>query len=416
MVSKPPIKNEVEKQLSVFKEGAVDLISEGELAAKIEKSIVTKKPLRIKYGVDPSASDIHLGHTVPLFKLKALQDLGHQVLFLIGDFTARIGDPSEQSETRKMLSKKDITKHAKTYAQQVFKILDKKKTKIVYNSEWLDPLRSEDFLKLMTHTTVHRMVERDDFKKRFEAKQPISLVEFLYPLLQAYDSVEIKADVELGGTDQKFNLLMGRDFQRSYSQEPQVVITLPILEGTDGVQKMSKSLGNAIGINLPPAEMFGRIMSLPDSLLLPFFQYTTGLSSEAFQDIKRRLDSEENPRHLKSELGRLLVAFYMDEAKARQASEKFDKQFRDKQVPEKIGETLLQKDYPREVNILELSREAAPELGLSGSDIRRLLKQGAVKVNGAKVRDVKQTFDTSQDLTVQYGKRLFRRYRTKARA
>jgi len=311
------VPNEVKKQLEVFKEGCVDLIAEGELTDRIRKSLESKKPLRIKYGVDPSTSDLHLGHTVPLFKLKALQELGHKIIFLIGDFTARIGDPSNQSETRKALSKKETKANAKTYADQVFKILDRKKTEVRSNSEWLEKLSSEEFLRLTAHTTVHRMIERDDFSKRFKDKRPISLVEFIYPLLQAYDSVVLKADVEVGGTDQKFNFLMGREMQRDFGGTPQVILTLPILEGTDGIQKMSKSLGNAIGVNLPPDDLFGKIMSFPDKLILPFFQYTTTVSKEAWLELQSRLKAGENPRGLKAELGREIVSFFLWKGKGR---------------------------------------------------------------------------------------------------
>jgi tyrosyl-tRNA synthetase len=241
---------EIRRQLAVFKEGLVDLISEEELAAKLAHSLRTKKPLRVKYGIDPSASDIHLGHTVPLFKLRALQELGHRVIFLIGDFTARIGDPSGRGETRKPLKKSEVKRNAESYIRQVFKILERKKTEVVRNADWLERFAPEDFLRLTTHVTVHRLIERDDFKKRFEEKRPISLIEFLYPLFQAYDSVHLRSDVELGGTDQKFNLLLGRELQRDHAQAPQVVMTVPILAGTDGVEKMSKSAGNAIPITL----------------------------------------------------------------------------------------------------------------------------------------------------------------------
>ncbi len=408
MSKKSSVKNEALKQLTVFKKGTVDLISEEELLLRIEKSLVTGNPLKIKYGVDPSASDIHLGHTVPLFKLRSLQDLGHEVIFLIGDFTARIGDPSLKSETRKMLSPAEVKKNAKTYAEQVFKILRKDKTQIVYNSHWLQKFASDDFLELTTHFTVHRMIERDDFKKRFEAREPISLLEFMYPLLQAYDSVHLKADIELGGTDQKFNLLMGRELQRDYKQPPQAVITLPILEGTDGVQKMSKSLGNAIGINLEPFEMFGKIMSLNDDKILPYFELCTNISDEEFAEIKNRRISE-NPRNLKAELGKKIVAFYHDESQAKDASLQFDKQFREKQVPDNIKEIECNSN---EANIIQLSN-LSPKGLPSGSEIRRLIKQGGIKVNGEKITDISQNFDITQKPVVQYGKRIFRRYKKK---
>jgi tyrosyl-tRNA synthetase len=408
-MSSSEIQSQAKEQLQVFKEGLVDLISEKELLKKLEKSIETKTPLRIKYGVDPSASDIHLGHTVPLFKLRRLQDLGHIVIFLIGDFTARVGDPSGQSNTRTMLTKKETDQNAKTYQDQVFKILDKKKTEVVKNSKWFDKMGAEDFCKLTTHATVHQIIERDDFKKRFEGKQPISVLEFLYPLLQGYDSVELKSDVEVGGTDQKFNLLMGRELQRDYSQEPQVVMTLPIIEGTDGVQKMSKSLGNAIEIDLPPNDMFGKIMSLRDDKMWSYFELCTDANSDELEAVKKRVISD--PRNLKADLAKKIITFFHNEKEANQASDAFDSQFRDKQNPDEIAETILKGDYPEQRGtILQISAEAGDELGLSGSEIRRLIKQGAVKVNGTPVEDPAQDFSLDSDLVVQYGKRKFRKY------
>lgn len=410
------IPENIRHEVEVFKKGLVDLISEKELIQKLQKSHTSKKPLRIKYGVDPSASDIHLGHTVPLFKLRALQELGHEIVFLIGDFTARIGDPSHKSETRKMLTREEVEANAKTYTDQVFKILDKKKTTVVYNSEWLDKLKTDEFLKLMGHTTVHRMIERDDFKKRFDEKRSISLLEFIYPLLQAYDSVVLKSDIELGGTDQKFNLLMGRELQRDHDQEPQVVMTLPILEGTDGVQKMSKSLGNAIGINMAPVEMFGKIMSIPDKLIVPFYEYVSMSTPEDIKRVREGIESGKNPRELKAELARRIVSFYHTARAAQEASDAFDRQFRDKQIPDEIREVVIKNDYPdSRGTILQISQEAS-DLGLSSGEIRRLVTQGAVKVNGKKVEDIQEPFDVTQPIVAQYGKRLFRRFLPKARS
>jgi len=404
------VPNEVKKQLEVFKDGCVELIAEGELTDKLRKSLESKKPLRIKYGVDPSTSDLHLGHTVPLFKLRALQELGHKIIFLIGDFTARIGDPSNQSETRKALSKKETKANAKTYADQVFKILDRKKTEVRSNSEWLDKLSPEEFLRLTSHTTVHRMIERDDFSKRFKEKRPISLLEFIYPLLQAYDSVVLKADVEVGGTDQKFNFLMGREMQRDFGVTPEVILTLPILEGTDGIQKMSKSLGNAIGVNLPPDDLFGKVMSLPDKLILPFFRYTTPVSNEAWLELQKRLKAGENPRGLKAELGKEIVSFFYGKEKAERASDQFDLQFRDKQIPQTIVEKRidLKSIQGGKGNILLLAELG--EVSLTRSEIRRRLSSGGIRVNGEKVKDIQQDFDLTQELTVQFGKREFRKF------
>ncbi len=409
----------VKKQLAVFKDGLVELIAEPELAARLERSIKTGKPLRIKYGVDPSASDIHLGHTVPHFKLRALQELGHRVLFLIGDFTARIGDPSHKSEMRKTLTKEEVKANAASYAEQVFKILDPKKTDVVYNSEWLEKLTSEEFLRLMLHTTVHRMIERDDFKKRFEEKRPISLLEFMYPLLQGYDSVHLRSDIEIGGTDQKFNLLMGRELQRDHGQEPQVVMTLPILEGTDGAQKMSKSIGNAISINLPPAEMFGSVMRLKDEQIIPFFRYTTRSSPEDVAALENRMKEGDNPRDLKARLGRAIVSFYHNEKEALSANEQFDKQFRDKEIPDNIPEVdlsaqsgsvideVIKRDY--KANISEILALSA--VGLSNSEMRRLLAAGAIKIDQKKITDLKENFDLKSGPVVQFGKRHLRRFK-----
>lgn len=392
-------------QLEVFKAGSVDLISEADLLKKLARN----KPLRIKYGADPSAPDLHLGHTVPLSKLKALQDLGHTIVFLIGDFTARIGDPSHRSETRKVLTEEQIKRNAETYQSQVFKILDRKKNvEVVYNSSWLNRLKPSDFVNLTSKYTVARILERDDFKKRYEEKQPITILEFLYPLLQGYDSVVLKADVELGGTDQKFNLLVGRELQKDYGAEAQVVLTLPIIEGLDGKQKMSKSLGNHIALNDPPEQMFGKIMSIPDGLILRYFQYLSGRPAEEAGKVKSALEQEgKNPRDLKAELARDVVGRFHGAEAARKASDQFDAVFKRKELPGEIETVSLSPNLLRNdaVNIMDLLKESG--LVASKSEARRLVEQGGVKVDQTRVDSSDADISLEQPVVVQCGKRKF---------
>lgn len=286
------IQNEVARQMAIIKRGVFEIISEEELAKKLEKSLTTGEPLKIKLGLDPSAPDIHLGHTVVLHKMRQFQELGHQVIIIIGDFTGRIGDPTGRSETRKQLSVEEVMANAETYQKQIFKILDPDKTKVTYNSHWLGSLTFQDVIELAAKTTVARILERDDFTRRYQENLPIGLHEFFYPLMQGYDSVQLKADVELGGTDQKFNLLMGRTLQKEFGQEPQIAITMPILEGLDGVQKMSKSLGNYIGINEAPEEIYGKVMSISDDLMLRYFELVTTVSLDELENIKSSLSQE----------------------------------------------------------------------------------------------------------------------------
>ncbi len=396
------IKNEVDRQFDIFVKGAVDIISDEELKNKIERSIIDEKPLKIKYGADPSSSDMHLGHTVPLRKLRAIQDLGHEIIFLIGDFTAMVGDPTGRSETRKMLTKSEVEENAKTYQEQVFKILNKEKTKVVYNSDWLEKFSSYDFMSLVSRYTVARLLERDDFKKRFEENRPISLVEFIYPLLQGYDSVVLESDLEIGGTDQKFNLLVGRVLQRDYGKSPQVVITLPIIEGTDGVRKMSKTFGNSINITDSPKDMFGKIMSIPDNLIVKYYTYLTDKSSEEINEIKAKLDSGSvNPKNVKMDLGTEVVSFYYSADKALAARDEFDKIFRDKGVPDDIGTFLLSGGE----NIADLLFRI--RLVPSKSEARRLIKQGAVKIDNNKITDINYEVVVDGDSIIQCGRRKF---------
>ncbi|MFH1367511.1 MAG: tyrosine--tRNA ligase [Elusimicrobiota bacterium] len=377
--------------LDKIKRGIVELISEDELKKKLSK----KKPLRVKLGVDPTAPDIHLGHTVTLNKLKTFQELGHQVVFIIGDFTTRIGDPSGRSEARPVLSEEEILQNCKTYEEQVFKILDKDKTEVVYNSSWFYPLGIDGLLQLARKYTVARMLERDDFEKRYKSGSPISIVEFLYPLLQGYDSVAVKADIEIGGNDQKFNLLVGRDLQQDFGQEPQVVITLPLLEGTDGVKKMSKSYGNYIALNDSPKDIFGKTMSISDDLMYKYYELLTGY------DIKKVRDM--HPRDAKERLAKdLTVRFHGKEA-AEKACEEFKCVFANKDLPGDIEEYCVDCS---EIQLSDLLVNAG--LVSSKNEARRLMEQGGVKIAGEKIGADKKV-SIGKDCIVQVGKRKFRK-------
>src|SRR6201988_3344335 len=332
----------IEEQLSDLRKGTVEIIREAELRAKLERSAKTGKPLRVKLGADPTAPDIHLGHTVVIRKLRAFQELGHTVIFLIGDFTGLIGDPSGKSVTRPQLTREEINANAETYKEQIFKLLDPEKTEIRFNSEWMDKLGSDGFIRLAAHVTVKQILERDDFAKRLKEERPVALHELLYPLTQAYDSVALEADVELGGTDQKFNLLLGRNLQREYSQESQVAMITPLLEGTDGVQKMSKSLGNYIGIDEPPQEIFGKIMSITDELMWRYYELCTDLSVPEIAAFRENTNVvKRNPRDVKVDLAKRIAADFYSQSDAPKADEKFNARFRDKQAPEDIEERTL---------------------------------------------------------------------------
>ncbi|WP_353683794.1 tyrosine--tRNA ligase [Thermodesulfovibrio sp. 3907-1M] len=368
-----------EKQLEIIKRGTVEIILEEDLKKKLERSCKEGKPLRIKVGFDPTAPDIHLGHTVLLEKMRQFQELGHEVIFLIGDFTGMIGDPSGKTETRKPLTREEVLKNAETYKEQVFKILDPEKTVIMFNSEWFNRMTALDMCRLAGAETVARMLEREDFKKRFTEGRPISILEFLYPLLQAYDSVYLKADVELGGTDQKFNLLMGRQLMKMYGMQQQVIITMPLLEGLDGVQKMSKSLGNYIGINEPPDEMFGKIMSINDELMLKYYELLSHISIEDLNELKNGIkEGRINPRDAKEALAVEIVTRYHSKELAEKARENFVKLFRKKGIPEDI-ETVEVKDEGEGIWLPKIMKEHA--LTTSTSEAIRLIKQGAVKIN-----------------------------------
>lgn len=391
----------VDEQLKLIKRGTEEIIVEEELKKKIEKSLKEGKPLRVKAGFDPTAPDLHLGHTVLIQKLKHFQDLGHQVIFLIGDFTGMIGDPTGKSETRKALSREEVLKNAETYKEQVFKILDPEKTEVAFNSQWMDKMTSYDMIKLASKYTVARMLERDDFSKRFSANKPISIHEFLYPLVQGYDSVALRADVELGGTDQKFNLLVGRDLQRDYGQEPQIAITMPILEGLDGVQKMSKSLGNYVGITEDPFTMFSKIMSISDELM---FRYYLLLSDKSEDDINRMKSDIENgklhPMEAKKALAAEIVTRFHGANDAKEAREKFEKLFSKKEIPDDLPEYTLEKglkliDIIKNINFVS-----------SNSEIRRLASQGAIYINGNRVEDIYKIIE-DEEFVLKVGKKKF---------
>lgn len=397
----------VAEQMAIIKRGATEILLEKELEEKIEKSLSTGVPLRIKAGFDPTAPDLHLGHTVLLHKMRQFQQLGHEVCFLIGDFTGMIGDPTGKSETRKALTREDVLKNAETYKEQVFKILDPEKTRVVFNSEWLAKMTASDMIGLAAQSTVARMLERDDFGKRFANQLPISIHEFLYPLIQGYDSVALKADVELGGTDQKFNLLVGRELQRVWKQSPQSVITMPLLEGLDGVNKMSKSLGNYIGINEPADEIFGKIMSISDELMLRYYELLSDLTLAEIEKLKASIrDGDVHPMAAKKQLAREIVARYHGAVAADNAEESFVRRFRDNQTPEEMPEYILSAE---EGKVL-LSRLLA-EAGLvkSNSEGRRAINQGGVKVNGEKVTNDMLELPGVGDYVLQFGKRRFAR-------
>jgi tyrosyl-tRNA synthetase len=401
----PRIEAEVERQMAVIRRGAVEIIPEEELLAKLRRSVKTGQPLHIKLGLDPSAPDIHIGHTVPLQKMRQFQDLGHKITIIIGDYTGTIGDPTGKSETRKQLTIEQVRENAQTYVEQLYKVLDKEKTHIRYNSEWLEPLNFGDVITLASKTTVARMLERDDFEKRYNSQQPISLHEFFYPLMQGYDSVALECDLELGGTDQKFNLLMGRMLQKEYGKEQQCILTLPLLEGLDGVQKMSKSLGNYIGINEEPNEQYGKSMSIPDELMVKYFELATDVSLEELAEIGKGLeDGTVHPRDLKMRLGREIVRMYHGEQAAQEAEEYFKTVFQKRALPDDMPEVTLAKETVWIVKLLVDLNMAA-----SNGEARRLVQGGAVKINEEKVESVDAQIELEHDMVVQAGKRKFAR-------
>ena len=390
----------VEEQLKTLRRGTSEIIDEKDLA----KLLAKEKPLRIKAGFDPTAPDLHLGHTVLLHKMKQFQDLGHEVIFLIGDFTGMIGDPTGRSETRKNLAPEKVQENAKTYLEQVFKILDSEKTTVAYNSEWMGKFTSVNMIELAAHYTVARMLERDDFQKRMAKNLPVSIHELMYPLIQGYDSVALKSDVELGGTDQKFNLLVGRDLQRAYEQKPQIVLTMPLLEGTDGVQKMSKSLNNSIGVFDPPNEMFGKIMSISDELMWRYYELLSQVSTDELGSMQEQAKSGAlNPKNAKLELAREIVTLYHSSAEAEAAAGEFENVFKKKNLPEDIPVITGWGQETR--GICTILKEN--KMTDSTSAARRLIQQGSVTVNGEKVSDVNQEFSGDKEYMIKVGKKRF---------
>jgi len=391
----------IDEQVTFLKKGAVDLIREEDLRKKLERSEKTGKPLRVKFGADPTAPDIHVGHTVVIRKLKAFQELGHTAIFLIGDFTGMIGDPSGKNVTRPPLSKEEILANAETYKAQIFKLLDPEKTEIRFNSEWFETQGAAEFIKLASRTTVKQILERDDFTKRLNEEKPIALHELLYPLVQGYDSVALEADIELGGTDQKFNLLMGRNLQREYNQEPQVILTTPLLEGLDGVNKMSKSLNNYIGIDESPSEMFGKIMSVSDDLMWKYYELLTDLTRT---EILRLKVDENNPRDAKVNLAKLIIKDFHSLEAAREAEEEFNRIFVRKEVPDEMEVSVITSGVWKLPKLLV-------ETGMAStvSEARRLIKQGGVKVNGKKYIEPNTEIPlaSAQKFVIQVGKKNF---------
>lgn len=387
-----------EEQVAELKRGSAELLLEGELLKKLKRG----KPLVIKAGFDPTAPDLHLGHTVLINKLRRFQDFGHDVVFLIGDFTGLIGDPTGRNATRPPLTSEQVKANAETYEKQVFKILDPAKTRIEFNSSWMGPMSAAGLIQLAAKHTVARMLERDDFSKRYKSGQPIAIHEFLYPLVQGYDSVALKADVELGGTDQKFNLLVGRQLQEHYSQEPQVVMTMPLLEGLDGVNKMSKSMGNYVGITDAPDEMFGKLMSISDELMWKYFDLLSFRSNAELQSLKQQITEGRNPRDVKFELAKEIVARFHNQRSADNAHENFVSRFQRGQLPENIEEQTIATDG-KGIGVAA----ALKQLGFaaSSSAANRLIEQGAVKVDGEKVTDIKAVLKSGGSYVVQAGKR-----------
>ncbi len=408
-VLSPEVQQELERQLAHIKRGVAEVIPEEELVKKLIKSITTKTPLKVKLGIDPTAPDIHLGHTVVLQKLKTFQELGHTVQLLIGDFTGRIGDPTGRSEARKQLTEEEVQYNAATYLEQVEKILDKDKITLLFNSKWLAPLNFEQIIRLGSQMTVARMLEREDFHKRYTSQQPISVHEFFYPLMQGYDSVAMETDIELGGTDQTFNLLMGRTLQKEFGQEPQIAITTPLLEGLDGVKKMGKSAGNYIGIDEAPRDIYGKSMSIPDELMIKYYELVTDVSLEELEQLKRGLsDGTIHPRDAKMKLAFHLTAKYHNEAAAEEAEANFKSVFQNHQLPTDIEEKSVPQGILNEQGEVWIAKLLL-ELGLvaSSGEGRRMVQQGAVKIDEQKVEDANLELEPKSGMIIQVGKRKY---------
>ena len=392
----------IDEQIAYLKKGAVDCVPEDELRRKLEQSAKTGVLLRVKAGFDPTAPDLHVGHTVLIRKMRHFQQLGHHVIFLIGDFTGLIGDPSGRSATRPQLTREELNANAETFKAQIFKLLDPEKTEIRFNSEWMSPFNAEDLLRLMAKATVAQMLERDDFKKRYESNIPIGIHEFLYPLVQGYDSVALKCDVELGGTDQKFNLLMARHVQREYEvADPQLIMTTPLLQGTDGIQKMSKSLGNYIGITESPGEIFGKVMSISDELMWRYYELLTDLSQTQIVELR---ESGKHPRDVKADLGRRIVADFHSAQAAQEASDEFDRIFRGHELPSEIPSV---HEKPGTIKLVKLLAQHG--LAPSVAEAQRLVSQGSVRIDGEKISDLQLEIDGQPglEILIQVGKRKF---------
>ncbi len=403
----PEVQKELDRQWKLISDNAVDVLPEDEFKIKLAQSITENRPLRIKQGFDPTSPDIHLGHTVGIRKLKQFQDLGHTVILIVGDYTAMVGDPSGRSATRPQLSHDEIMKNAETYQDQFFRVLDKSKTEVVSNGDWFKKMSFTDIMHLTSHYTVARILERDDFAKRMQANAPVSVHELLYPLMQAYDSVAIKADVEIGGTDQKFNLLVGRTIQEAYGVPPQCILTLPILVGTDGQMKMSKSLGNYIGVDDPPREMFGKAMSIPDGATAQYFDLTTDINRDEFEALQQRF---HHPMLLKKELGETLVDMYHEEGSGKAAREEFERMFSKKELPDDMPEITAAGLKEIEIDpqsIYLVALMAKMKLSKSNSEARKLIQSNSVSLDGEKVTDVNHEFSLDSQIVLKVGKRRF---------
>jgi len=407
----------IKEQFEYIKKGCVEIIQEAELKKKLARSLEKKKPLKVKVGFDPTAPDIHLGHTVILRKMKHFQDLGHEVIFLIGDFTGLIGDPSGRSATRPPMSREEIMENAETYKNQIFKILDPQKTIIDFNSRWLEKLTSIDIINLTAKYTVARILERDDFSNRLKNGLPISVHEILYPLMQAYDSVALKADVEMGGTDQKFNLLVGREIQREFNQEPQDIITLPLLEGLDGVEKMSKSMNNYVGITEPPTEIYGKLMSISDPLMFRYYELLTDVSQSEIEKWKRDVKEEKiHPKDLKSRLAKSIVTDFWGKKEAERAAEEFEKVFKHKEVPSEVEDIEIRiKEKMKVADYLLIDLLVEQNIFSSRGEAKRMIRQGGIYLEGQRVADLdlKVNLLKEEGLILKIGKRKF--YRLKAK-
>jgi len=397
------------EQMDILRKGTVEIIPEEELTKKIEKAIKTRNPLNVKLGCDPSVPDLHIGHSVVLNKLREFQDLGHTAILIVGDYTGMIGDPSGKKKTRPQLTFEETRENGKSYFEQASRILDKNKTKIVYNSEWLSKIDLQELIKILGKFTVQRILERDDFTNRMRDQVEVSMHELLYPIMQGYDSYAINADVELGGTDQKFNNLVGRDMQKRFGKEPQIVMLMPLLEGTDGSEKMSKSLNNYIGITDEPKDIFGKTMSIPDVLIFKYFTLATRLKPEELMEIKRELeDPNTNPRNLKRRLGYELVKLYYNKEVAKQSIEEFDKIFIKKEVPDDIPEIAIKEKGTKLINLIVSNKMAD-----SNAAARRLIEQGGVTINGEKIDDFNLVLNYSEDFVLKVGKRKFLKVKMK---